>query len=50
VQLSADERKELHVLMNDAGTSAVVATRARIVLRQTEGRRKKNIAALAGAP
>jgi len=48
VELSTDERKELQVLMNDAGTSAVVATRARIVLWQAEGRQKKEIAALAG--
>src|SRR5436190_16812797 len=34
--------------MNDAGTSAVVATRARIVLWQAERRQKKEIAALAG--
>src|SRR5689334_23825243 len=34
--------------MNDAGASAVVATRARIVLWWAEGRRKKEIAALAG--
>ena len=46
VELSTDERKELQVLMNDAGTSAVVATRARIVLWQAEGRQKKEIAAL----
>jgi transposase len=48
VELSADERKDLQALMNDAGASAVVATRARIVLWWAEGRRKKEIAALAG--
>ena len=43
-----DERKELQALTNDAGASAVVATRARIVLWHAEGRQKKEIAALAG--
>ena len=35
-------------MTNDAGTSAAVATRARIVLWHAEGRQKKEIAALAG--
>ena len=48
VDLSVDERKELQALTNDAGTSAAVATRARIVLWYAEGRQKKEIAALAG--
>ena len=46
--MSVDERKELQALTNDAGTSAAVATRARIVLWYAEGRQKKEIAALAG--
>src|ERR671926_525202 len=48
VELEADERKELRALMNDAATSAPVATRARIVLWRADGRQKKEIAALAG--
>src|SRR5918998_1895613 len=48
VELTADERQELRVLMNDMDTPAPVATRARIVLWRAEGRQKKEIAALAG--
>ena len=48
VDLSLEEQAELRALINSAGVSAVVATRARIVLWQAEGRRKKDIAVLAG--
>jgi hypothetical protein len=48
VELEADERKELRALTNGTDTPAPVATRARIVLWWTEGRQKKEIAALAG--
>jgi transposase len=48
MDLKADERGALRALMNDRDTPAPVATRARIVLWRAEGRRKKEIAALAG--
>ena len=48
VELEADQLKALRALVNDADTSAPVATRVRIVLWRAEGRQKKEIAALAG--
>ena len=48
VELTADERVELVALINGADVSARVATRARIVLWWAQGRRKKEVAALAG--
>jgi transposase len=48
VELTADERAELWSLVNSPDVSAVVATRARVVLWYGEGRLKKEVAALAG--
>ena len=48
VELEADDWKELRALTNGSDTPAPVATRARIVMWLAEGRRKKEIAALAG--
>jgi transposase len=48
VELEVDQLKALRALVNDADTSAPVATRVRIVLWRAEGRQKKEIAALAG--
>ena len=48
VELTADERVELRGLVNSAAVPATVATRARIVLWRSEGRQKKEVAALAG--
>ena len=48
MELISDEQDELRALINSSETSAVVGTRARIVLWHAEGRRKKDIAALAG--
>ncbi|GAA4722176.1 IS630-like element ISBj5 family transposase [Phytohabitans rumicis] len=48
VELTSDERAELGSLLNSGEVSAAVGTRARIVLWHAEGRRKKDIAALAG--
>jgi transposase len=48
VELTADQRAELRALVNSAEVSALVATRARIVLWWAEGRRKVEIASLAG--
>jgi transposase len=42
------DRAELRALMNSRDVSAVVATRARIVLWMAEGRRRVDVAALAG--
>ena len=43
-----NERAELQALLNSPDVPATVATRARIVLWWTEGRRKNEVAALAG--
>jgi transposase len=48
VELTTDERAELQALVNSAEVSAVVGTRARIVLWHGEKRQKKDIAVLAG--
>jgi hypothetical protein len=48
MELTVDEQAELRVLLNSAEVPARVATRARIVLWQAEGRQKQEIAALAG--
>jgi transposase len=48
VDLDADKEAELRALINDPGVPANVATRARIVLWCAEGRRKKEVVALAG--
>jgi transposase len=48
VELSVDERAELRAVVNSPDVSAMVATRARIVLWCAEGRQKKDVAALAG--
>lgn len=48
VELSVDERVELRAVVNSADVSAMVATRARIVLWCAEGRQKKDVAALVG--
>jgi transposase len=48
VHLKEDEREKLRAMVNDPNIPASVATRARIVLWRAEGRRKKEIVALAG--
>ena len=48
VELAADQRDELRALVNSSEVTALVATRARIVLWWAEGRAKVEIAALAG--
>jgi hypothetical protein len=48
VDLTPDELAELRALTTSVEVSAAVGTRARIVLWQAEGRRKTDIAALAG--
>jgi transposase len=48
VELTAGQGAELRALTTSAEVSAAVGTRARIVLWHAEGRRKKDIAALAG--
>ena len=48
VDLSPEQQAELRALTNSAEVPAVVGTRARIVLWHAEGRRKKDIAVLAG--
>ena len=48
VELTTDQRGELWALVNSSEVSALVATRARIVLWWVEGRAKVEIAALAG--
>lgn len=48
VELSTDEEAELRALTNSRDVPARVATRARIVLWCVEGRRKKEVALLAG--
>src|SRR3954471_18551969 len=48
VELTAGQGAELRALTTSAEVSAAVGTRARIVLWHAEGRRKKDIAVLAG--
>jgi transposase len=48
VELTDQQRAELRALTNSRHVAATVATRARIVLWHGEGRRKKDIAGLAG--
>lgn len=48
VMLTEDQAAELRALTNSRDVSAVVATRARIVLWMGEGRRRKDVAELAG--
>ncbi|MGW4466682.1 IS630 family transposase [Micromonospora sp. NPDC004704] len=48
MELTSGEQAELRALVNSAEVSAVIGTRARIVLWRAEGRRKKEIAVLAG--
>ena len=48
MHLKEDEREKLRAMVNDPDIPASVATRARIVLWRAEGRRKKEIVALAG--
>src|SRR4051812_42466469 len=48
VSLSDDQRAELEAMINSSGVSAVVATRARIVLWHDEKRLKQDVARLAG--
>jgi transposase len=48
VELGKAQRAELRSLVNSRQGSAVVATRARIVLWTAEGRRRVDVAALAG--
>lgn len=48
VSVTDEQRIELRALTNSADVAATVATRARIVLWHNEGRRKKDIAVLAG--
>jgi transposase len=48
MDLGQDQRAELKALLNRRDVSAVVATRARIVLWMAEGRRRMDIAVLAG--
>jgi transposase len=48
VELSVDERAELRAVVNSPDVSAMVATRARIVLWCAESRQKKDVAVLAG--
>ena len=48
MELSLEQVSELRELMGSRAVSAVVATRARIVLWSAEGRRRKDIAELAG--
>jgi len=48
MDVTSDQRRELHALVNSSEVAASVATRARIVLWWAEGRAKVEIAALAG--
>lgn len=48
VELDEGRRAELRALVNARDVSAAVATRARIVLWRAEGRRRMDVAALAG--
>ena len=48
MELTAQERAELRALIYSPDVTAMVATRARIVLWCAEGRQKKDVAALAG--
>ena len=48
VELADEQQAKLRALINSPDVAAMVATRARIVLWRNEGRRKKDIAVLAG--
>jgi transposase len=48
VMLSEEQAAELRAVLNSRDVPAVVATRARIVLWMAEGRRRKDVAELAG--
>jgi transposase len=48
VMLTQEQVAELRAVVNSRDVSAAVATRARIVLWMAEGRRRKDVAALAG--
>src|SRR5919107_1672172 len=48
VMLSQEQTAELRAVLNSRDVPAVVATRARIVLWMAEGRRRKDVAELAG--
>src|SRR3954471_8618512 len=48
VMLSEEQAAELRGVVNSRDVPAVVATRARIVLWMAEGRRRKDVAELAG--
>jgi transposase len=48
VMLSEEQADELRAVLNSRDVPAVVATRARIVLWMAEGRRRKDVAELAG--
>ncbi len=48
VVLSEGQAAELRLVINSRDVPAVVATRARIVLWMAEGRRRKDVAELAG--
>src|SRR5258707_13871477 len=48
VDVTEEQRSVLQALTNSPDVAATVATRARIVLWRNEGRRKKDIAVLAG--
>ncbi len=48
MELTDERRAELRALVNSPDVPATVATRARIVLWREKGRKKKDIAALAG--
>nr|WP_239675560.1 IS630 family transposase [Natronosporangium hydrolyticum] len=48
VELTQEQTAELRAVINSRDVSGAVATRARIVLWMAEGRRRKDVAALAG--
>lgn len=48
VELTVEQQAELRALVNSPDVAATVGTRARIVLWRAEGRRKKEVAELAG--
>jgi transposase len=48
VVLTNEQVAELRAVVNSRDVSAAVATRARVVLWKAEGRRRKDVAALAG--
>jgi hypothetical protein len=48
MELTVEQRAELRAMVSSSEVSAVIATRARIVLWRAEGRQKQEVAALAG--